>query len=288
MKYRINMKNRYKYVSPLLMILLAGGCSVAVRSEASVGPVYVAYRIAITNREFPPDSYLTKINLYYNARDLLYVKNRNTFWLKHHDPVIVLTEKGMHVNFDYLPAAYRGESGEITLYFLPLAKGAINISGEILTKKKELYLGPRHKTVTRPIPCSRIFTGRSFTTNKRGPAEFFELARKYNMRHGTDISKGKHTNIYIPGEIPEDRAVRCLTGAVSARGFREIGAVRFPGGITRTFLLISPDKKQVVELRATVEKTGLGGNLHLFAYGNAGIDGHFNAIEARIRDFIAK
>ena len=277
-----------RYILPLLMIMSVSACSISMRSDMRAEPVYIVYRIKITNREFPPDSYVTAINLFYDSKRLWYARSANTFVLKYRNPEIVLTDKGMRINFGLLPAEYFDSAGEITLFFLPLVKGNINVAGEFLTKEKEYYYGPRHKTIIEQIPGSMVTSSRSFESNVTGATGTTDYQKQYKLDYTDESLKGKHTGIYIPADIPADTAQQYLFKVLSAKKFNEVCRIEFDSGTCYTFTRYLADKKQFIEIRAVFENASSGNTLYLFAYGNTEFGQLFESIDSEYRTYLAE
>ncbi len=247
-------------------------------------PVYVTYIITVTNRIFPPDSYRTKVNLFYDSNVLRYVKNENTFWLKDHKPVIVLTDTGLHIDFGMIPAAYLGSPRIIILYFIPLKNSDAVVSGEFLTKELEYYYGPRHKTVVRPINPLKLSIQKSFTPAGEPSPDFKGLIKKNGIYYATDTADGDFTQVYIPSHMSIEDAIKSFFRVAGDNKFIKTGEVQCPDGISYTFHRIETGKKYVFELRATFERGKYENNLYLFMCSNVKVREYFEAIDRQFRE----
>ncbi|MBN1533470.1 MAG: hypothetical protein JXA20_12450 [Spirochaetes bacterium] len=272
---------------PLLLLAQLGACAVTAQSQVEVEPVYVVYRIRVTNSEFPPDSYRVKVNCMYDTDRLYYVKSEHTLF-RYREPVIVPTEKGLHIDFKSLPTSYTGPLGEMALYFIPLAEGTGTIAGELAAKESEIYLGPRHTWVTKRLPSLEYRTVRAFRWLDAGGSRFLDELGRLGIAGAEDFLKGRHARIFIPAAVSGDRAEGLLREVMSGQGFRETGSIWFPDGMCRTFLKAVPEKRQVVEVRGTVENSEMGRHLHLAAFGIQGVDELFDTLEARYRGLLGE
>ncbi len=269
-------------VLPALVLALCA-CYPSVSSQASATSEFVACRITVANRGIAPGSYGTGIDLYFDHGALHYVKNENTFHLRYREPVIVLTDYGMRIDFGLIPSSCFQPPLEIVLYFLPIKKGETAISGRVLARKHELFLGPRHGTKTRQLRAVRVAV--PMRHERKGAAAFQFTGYP---KSGTEKVRGKQTDISIPSGVESGRAVRRLRELLSGFGFTGTGEIGFDGGTSLAFVRHYPGRGQAVEIRATFETGKPGTNLHLFAYGNADIDGLFAAIDKRYREMISE
>ncbi|HNX60815.1 MAG TPA: hypothetical protein PKK43_17060, partial [Spirochaetota bacterium] len=61
-------------------------------------------------------------------------------------------------------------------------------------------------------------------------------------------------------------------------------SVRFESGGSDTFTRVSKDGREIVELRATMDRNGTGGYLYLYAFGNTPVDDLIERISGRLRN----
>lgn len=266
-----------------LSIFLVSGCSMSFRDRLSVEPVYVTYTVILENRKFPPESFLTKMNLYFDHEQLLYVKNRNDFMLKYRDPSVVLTDRGLSIDFGLLPSAVFSSGNEITLYFIPLEKGDVHITGELLRRKKELILGPRNPAVIERIPEETAHCPASFGREPLRAEGFYEIARKHKAMVAPEYLKGRGMNLFIPGDRVNTAGSE-LENILRDSKFVHSYSVRFESGGSDTFTRVSEDGLEIVELRATMDRNGTGEYLYLYAFGNTPVDDIIENISGRFRN----
>ena len=253
-------------------IVLLFGCSMSFNKRLTVDQVYVTYILYLKNGTFPPESLLTKINLYYDKEQMLYVKNVNDFALKYRDPSVVMTDRGLSIDFGLLPSAVLSSENEITLYFLPLKKGEINISGELIRRKKELFLGPRKPAVVIPIQAESAQSNNSYNREPETAEGFFEIIRKHNVQIETEYLKGRGINLFIPNERMTDAETE-LAKIMSDEGFKLKCSVHFDSGITGVYTKVLSTGKEIIEIRATIDSSGIGGgSLYIYAFGNTPVD----------------
>ena len=279
------MKNT-AYILFAITILCSHACSFKVHSDVTAGPVFVVYNMVIANREFPPDDYHAKIDLFYDTDKLWYVKNETEDLIQYRNPMILLNEKGMRIDFGKLPVSYFSQTCALKLYFLPLANGIIHITGESHTKKSEFHYGPRHKTVTRQMPVMDAAITRSFGENKTGTDFFTAYTKKSNPDYNINIFKSKETRIFIPANVSEETSHRMLHEVLYERKFNKSAELIFPSGACYGFIQYSPVKKQVIVIRAAFENTGHERYLHLHGQSNMAIEQVFIDIETAYRNVI--
>jgi hypothetical protein len=242
--------------------------------------------MVIANREFPPDNYHAKIDMYYDTDKLWYVKNETEGLIQYRNPMILLNEKGMRIDFGKLPVSYFGQTCALKLYFLPLANGIIHITGESHTKKSEFYYGPRHKTVTRQMPVIDAAITGSFGKNKTDTDFFTAYIKKSNLHYHKDFFKSKETRIFIPAHVSEETSYRMLHEVLYERKFNKSAEIVFPSGVCYGFIQYSPVKKQVTGIHAAFEHTGHERYLHLYCRSNMVIEQIFSDIESSYRHLV--
>lgn len=280
-------KNKIKY-SFFILTLFFNACSLKTNEDVFVDKTYIVVKIQVTNGELSFCSHNVKINLFYNPKKLWYIKNENTFQLEYREPKVTLTEKGLQINFGLLPSTYFGSTGVIELYFLPIDKGDVQISGETLYKKEEFYYGPRHKTKKKIIPKINVFISNYFEAKSNKSTQFFEFLKKISLYDSYDYLKGDETKIYIPVNISKDAAEKHLVEVFSEKGFRESDRVNFPGGVSYMFHRVKNKEHEIIEARATIEDSEWGTHLHLFAFGNVRVDALFDSLDSHYRNLIAE
>lgn len=268
------------------IIFCANACSFKVHSEVTTGPVFVVYTMVIANREFPPDDYHAKIDLFYDTGKLWYVKDETEGLIQYRDPMILLNDKGMRIDFGKLPASYFGRTYSLKLYFLPLENGDIRLSGESHTKKSEFHYGPRHRTVTTRLPVSGAAITRSFGDKKTGIDIFTAYLKKSDLYYNADCVKSRGTRIFIPANVNDGTAHSALHGVLYERSFNKSAEIVFPSGRCYGFIHFSAEKKQLIEIRAAFEDTGYGRYLHLYGRSNMAMEQMFIDIESAYRHVI--
>ena len=242
------------------------------RKRLAVDQVYVTYLFSLKNATFPPESFLTKINLYYDKEQMLYVKNVNDFALKYQDPSVVMTDRGLSIDFGLLPSNVLSSENEITLYFLPLKKGEIRMSGELVQRKKELILGPRKPAVVIPIQIETSQIEKSYNREPERTEVFFELARKHNIQIEPEYLKGRGINLFIPNECMTDAETE-LVKIMSDEDFKLKNSIRFDSGITDVYTKVLSTGREIIEIRATIDSSGIGGgSLYIYTFGNTPVD----------------
>lgn len=242
------------------------------RKRLAVDQVYVTYLFSLKNATFPPESFLTKINLYYDKEQMLYVKNVNDFALKYQDPSVVMTDRGLSIDFGLLPSNVLSSENEITLYFLPLKKGEIRMSGELVQRKKELILGPRKPAVVIPIQIETSQIEKSYNREPERTEVFFELARKHNDQFKPEYLKGRGINLFIPNERMKD-AETDLAKIMIDEGLKPKYSIRFDSGITGVYTKVLSTGREIIEIRATIDSSGIGGgSLYIYTFGNTPVD----------------
>ena len=252
--------------------ILLSGCSMSFRKRLAVDQVYVTYLFSLKNATFPPESFLTKINLYYDKEQMLYVKNVNDFALKYQDPSVVMTDRGLSIDFGLLPSNVLSSENEITLYFLPLKKGEIRMSGELVQRKKELILGPRKPAVVIPIQIETSQIEKSYNREPERTEVFFELARKHNIQIEPEYLKGRGINLFIPNECMTDAETE-LVKIMSDEDFKLKNSIRFDSGITDVYTKVLSTGREIIEIRATIDSSGIGGgSLYIYTFGNTPVD----------------
>lgn len=276
-------------VTFVMAVLMLTGCSMSVDSDISVEPVYIAVTIDLTNHTFPPKSYLTKVNLFYNADELLYVKNRNDFRLKYLDPVIVMSDTGLSINFGLLPVGYFSSGRKITLYFLPLKEGEITIHGDLVCREKELILGPRNPAVIKTFTRSHIESSQFFGLLPLRADNFLKLANQRGLMYGPEYLKGKNIDLSVH-DLPADRVKDELEKLLKEEGFFLKSSVSFDAGTCGVYIRSSGNGREIIEIRATIDRNGSAitdRNLYIYAFGNAPVDDVIGRIAGKYQERVS-
>lgn len=272
-----------KIIIPIMISMLCA-CSISMRDSLTQDPVYVAYRVSIANRVFPPDRYYTKLNIFYDTKALAYAKNENSFRLRYRKPVIARTDKGLHVDFGLLPSAYFKSPCDITLYFIPLKSGVTAVSGELLTKEFEYHYGPRHKTETRPLEAREITIRQGFAPAGDVSPAFMEYVKRQGIYYTSDTADGDYTKIYIPSHASLDDAVKSFLTVAADNKFTKSGELQIPDGVLYIFYRIEAAGRSVIELRAVFERGKIENNLYLHMFGSMKVREYLEAIDRQFRE----
>ena len=253
-------------------IIFTFGCSMSFNKKLTANQEYVTYTLSLKNNTFPPESFLTKVNLNYDPEQLLYVKNVNNFMLKYRDPSVVMTDGGLSIDFGLIPSAVLSSGNEITLYFLPIKKGEIRISGELVRRNKELILGPRKPADIIPVQVETALSEKSYNREPEKAEGFFELAKKNNIQFEPEQLKGRGINLFIPNDRMTDAETE-LGKLLSDEGFNLKYSVRFDSGITGVYTKDLSTGREITEIRVTIDTSGAGGGyLYIYAFGNTSVD----------------
>ncbi len=276
-------------VMVVMAVLILTGCSISADSDISVEPVYAAVTIDLTNHTFPPKSYLTKVNLFYNADELLYVKNRNDFRLKYMDPSIVMSDTGLSINFGLLPAGYFSSGRKITLYFLPLKEGVITIHGDLVCREKELILGPRNPAVIKKFIRTHVESSQFFRLLPLRADNFLRLAKQRALMYGVEYLKGKDIDLSVH-DLPVDKVEDELEKLLTEEGFFLKSSARFDTGTCGVYIRTTGNGREIVEIRATIDRKAsaiIDGNLHIYAFGNAPVDDVIGRIAGKYQERVS-
>ena len=283
---RVNLFRTSMITGTILLCALLFSCSVKILSDVNSDGRYVVYKLSISNRDFPPCSYLSKAVIKYDRERLWFARNVNTFWLKHGKPVITFSREGLIINFGLIPSTYFDDSGEMDLYFLPLKKGPASFSGELLIKEVEYYLSPRKKTISikiRPLemPVSHVYDARGL--NNKG---FTEILTGRGSFFNENFFYGCDTKIYIPPKTPVNKTLEQVNKVIIAKGFHDAGTVDFPGGKAFCYRRFYGKGNNLTELRAVYDDEKFDQSLYLYMCSSSRNDSEFDSIESELRKII--